>query len=111
MKKKALSFFALCSLLNTCELFAGEEIQKYDQVKTIGSLGLGVGFDYGGFGSRVEVNIVKHAAAFIGLGYNLDVFGVNAGFSLKLLPEYKVTPTLQAMYGFNGVATNSGVQV
>lgn len=60
MKNKSLLFLALSSLFNINQLYAQEASLK-PEAKTIGSLGLGVGFDYGGFGSRVEVNIVEHA--------------------------------------------------
>jgi hypothetical protein len=66
-------------------------------------LGLGGGFDYGGFGGRLEFLPTSHFGLFGGLGYNLLSVGWNLGASYKFLPNAKVSPTVCAFYGYNAV--------
>ncbi|MDR2145414.1 MAG: hypothetical protein LBE91_03005 [Tannerella sp.] len=67
-------------------------------------LGVGYGFDYGGlFGGKFEFLPVKHFGLFAGAGYNLLSIGWNAGGTLKILPDKKVSPNLMLMYGYNAV--------
>ncbi len=78
----------------------------YSQVTskpTILYFGLGAGLDYGGLGVKAEFMPVKHIGIFAGAGYNFCKIGYNGGVSWKLLPDKKSTPTLMAMYGYNGV--------
>lgn len=65
--------------------------------------GIGVGFDYGGFGIRTEYQPVKYMGIFGGLGYNLSDPSFNVGVSFKILPDKMVIPVVTAMYGYNGV--------
>ena len=66
-------------------------------------LGLGVGLDYGGLGMKAEFLPSKHIGIFGGAGYNLAELAWNAGLSVKILPDKKVSPTIIGMYGYNGV--------
>ena len=66
-------------------------------------LGIGVGFDYGGLGMKAEFVPSKHIGIFGGAGYNLAELAWNAGLSVKILPDKKVSPTIVGMYGYNGV--------
>ena len=67
-------------------------------------LGIGAGFDYGGFGGKLEYSPVSHFGLFGGLGYNLLSVGWNLGASYKFLPNAKFSPTVCASYGYNAVS-------
>ncbi len=66
-------------------------------------LGLGIGFDYGGIGGKLEYLPIKQLGLFGGLGYNLLSAGWNVGATYKILPNKRVSPNLIAFYGYNGV--------
>jgi hypothetical protein len=66
-------------------------------------IGMGIGFDYGGVGSKVEYLPVKHVGVFLAAGYNLLSVGWNLGVTCKLIPDKRVSPNLVAMYGYNAV--------
>lgn len=65
--------------------------------------GLGTGMDYGGIGGKLEYLPVKYIGLYAGIGTNLLTIGINGGISLKVLPNSKITPVIQGMYGYNGV--------
>ena len=72
---------------------------KYDQF----TLGIGFGFDYGGFGGNATYYPQKNLGVFFGGGYALAGFGYNAGLRYRFLPKNpasKFTPFLTAMYGY-----------
>lgn len=63
--------------------------------------GLGMGFEYGSLGCKIEYLPLRHIGGFIGLGYNFVGPGLNAGASIKMLPDKKITPVIVGMYGTN----------
>ena len=67
------------------------------------NFGLGLGIDYGGFGTRFTVLPDKHVMLFIALGYNLNDLGVNAGGGYLITPDKKFCPYFIGMYGYNAV--------
>jgi hypothetical protein len=67
-------------------------------------LGFGSGFDYGGFGGKLEYSPVRHWGLFGGLGYNLLSLGWNVGISYDFLPDATVSPTICTFYGYNAVS-------
>jgi hypothetical protein len=67
------------------------------------TFGLGIGLDFGGFGSRLTISPTKSVGLFAGFGYNLVGIGFNGGVRFRLAPAKRVNPTLLAMYGYNGV--------
>jgi len=71
-------------------------------------LGVGMGFDYGGVGGKIEYLPVKHFGLFGGLGYDLLSAGWNVGATYKILPDNKVSPNLMLFYGYNGVTKVNG---
>ncbi|MDR3236239.1 MAG: hypothetical protein LBT48_05860 [Prevotellaceae bacterium] len=102
MKKKILLItVAFCAMATA--MYA-QDIKREETTY----LGVGFGFDYGGFGGKIEVLPVKYLGLFAGLGYNLSSIGWNVGASAKLLPNSKVTPTLSAFYGYNAVLVIKG---
>jgi len=70
-------------------------------------VGPGLGLEYGGIGGKVEYVPVKYLGIFGGAGYNIAGLGWNAGVSYKILPGSKVTPIIDAMYGYNAVIESS----
>ncbi|MDR0754315.1 MAG: hypothetical protein LBF04_02890 [Prevotellaceae bacterium] len=70
-------------------------------------LGLGIGFDYGGIGGKIEYLPTKHFGLFGGLGYNFLSIGWNAGVTYKIQPDKKVSPNLMVFYGYNAVFTGN----
>jgi len=71
-------------------------------------MGIGTGLDYGGIGLKGEIVTFPYLGIFAGLGYNFQGLGANGGLSFKALPFKRVSPTVQAMYGYNAVITVKG---
>ncbi len=67
------------------------------------NIGLGVGLDYGGFGSRVTYNVSPRIGAFGCLGYNLDALGYNIGVQFREPISERFTLFVNGMYGYNAV--------
>lgn len=67
------------------------------------SFGLGAGLDYGGFGGQLHCRAARPLAVFLGGGYALAGFGLNAGVEGRVIPDARWCPILSAMYGYNAV--------
>lgn len=65
--------------------------------------GIGLGLDYGGIGFKAEFLPAKDIGIFAGAGANFNGVGFNGGLSWKILPDKKVTPFINVMYGYNAV--------
>jgi len=89
-------------------LFSVSLVTCYGQDK--GHFGLGVGLDYGGFGTKFTFLPAPKLGLFAGLGYNLIGLGYNLGATFRTAPDNKVCPTLTAMYGYNAVIKLSGYE-
>jgi hypothetical protein len=101
--KLKLSMLAICLIMSST-LFAQVEAPEEtvsEEKKTY--LGIGIGFDYGGFGGKIEHLPTKHVGFFAGLGYNLSSLGCNIGLDYKFSPDKKTSLNLLAMYGYNAV--------
>lgn len=72
-------------------------------------MGIGAGQEYGGLGLKAEYLAVPSLAVFLGFGYNLVTPAYNAGLSYKILPSKRITPTIQAMYGYNAAIKIKGI--
>jgi hypothetical protein len=72
------------------------------------NLGIGAGFDYGGFGGQLSYLPVARVALFGALGYNLAGAGYNLGAKLNFPTEKKVEWHMTAMYGYNAVLVVKG---
>ncbi len=70
--------------------------------------GVGLGLDYGGIGLKLTLNPTEVVSLFVGLGYNLNKIGYNAGFEFNFTPKARTTPFLSAMYGYNAVLIYPG---
>jgi len=81
--------------------------QEYDPVTTIPdkvAIGLGRGFDFGGYGANLTVYINKNLGLFAGGGYANVGFGFNGGAKVRFIPykpNYKLNSFLLLMYGYN----------
>ena len=102
MKEKLKSIILISAFL-----FAGKSIQAQSNEQHV-FLGAGLGFEYGGFGAKVEYLPVKNFGLFGGLGYNLLTAGWNLGATYKMLPDKKVSPNIMLLYGYNGVSKVEG---
>lgn len=63
----------------------------------------GMGIDYGGIGGRLTYLPIKYFGLFGSAGYNFVGFGYNVGVTARILPDKKICPTLNVMYGYNSV--------
>lgn len=71
------------------------------------SIGIGGGFDYGGFGGNLMYYPVKSVALFGGVGYAAGL-GLNAGLKFRIVPkkpDVKFHPYGMVMYGYNAAIT------
>lgn len=67
------------------------------------AIGIGMGLDYGGFGSRITITPGGPVGLFMGLGYNLDELSYNVGTEIRFNPQKRSTVILTGMYGYNSV--------
>jgi hypothetical protein len=75
------------------------------------TIGIGLGFDYGGIGANLTTYASKNFALFGGLGYAIADVGFNVGAKIRLAPESRVAPFLTGMYGYNAaVAVTNATQ-
>ena len=65
------------------------------------SLGIGLGFDYGGVGVSGLVYPHNNIGVFVGGGYAIAGFGYNAGVKARLTKNARFHPYFTAMYGYN----------
>lgn len=100
--KKTIKMIALgvISVIAMPKAFAQENNQVY--------LGLGLGFDYGGIGAKIEYLPVKNVGVFAGLGYNILGVGWNVGATYKIMPDKKVSINPMVFYGYNGGSEVTG---
>jgi hypothetical protein len=78
------------------------------QGKPVGSFGLGIGLDYGGFGGRFTLNPSKYVGIFAAGGYVVAGFGYNVGLTTRLAPDKRTVPIFSFMYGYNAAIKVSG---
>ena len=81
--------------------------EKYEQM----TLGIGAGFDYGGFGGNLTYYPQKNLGVFFGGGYVVAGFGYNAGLKYRFLPKNfrsEFAPFLIGMYGYYSAVHVSG---
>ncbi|MDR1678623.1 MAG: hypothetical protein LBR81_02485 [Prevotellaceae bacterium] len=93
--------------LSTVFLFAIMGISAQDTNQE-GFAGIGLGFDYGGLGAKIEYLPSPYIGIVGSVGYNLAAIGYNIGASFKVLPSKRVSPTLTVLYGYNAVLKVEG---
>jgi len=108
MKKNLLCALCFCVLLNF-STFAQNDRGSEERIPDVVSLGLGLGFDYGGIGGNITVYPQQNVGLFFGGGYVIAGFGYNAGVRLRLIPKKAsaVDPFFMAMYGYNAAVVVS----
>lgn len=72
------------------------------------TFGVGVGFDYGGFGLNFAAAPQQNIILFGGVGYAIAGAGYNFGAKFRLTPSHKFTPFIMGMYGYNAAVAVSG---
>ncbi len=73
------------------------------------AIGIGAGFDYGGFGFNLIGYPQKNIGVFVGAGFAIAGIGFNAGVKYRILPGKLFSPYIVGMYGYNAAVavTNS----
>ena len=92
--KKIVVFAVVICLFTGSYAFS----QNYEQKVYLGP---GFGLDYGGLGVKVEYLPIKYVGIYGGVGYNFLSVGWNAGATVKILPDKKVSPNFMVFYGYN----------
>jgi hypothetical protein len=72
-------------------------------------LGVGMGLDYGGFGTRLTYTPIEQVGVFGSLGYNLNSLGYNLGAQFRIPVKKRFMGYLTAMYGYNAVLKVEGL--
>ncbi len=85
------------------------ENYKVEPQGTIVKFGVGIGLDFGGLiGGRLTFTPVPKLGIFGALGYNLHKASYNTGLTYKFRPDKRVSPYVNAMYGYNAVIIVDG---
>ncbi|MDR1983437.1 MAG: hypothetical protein LBQ28_01230 [Prevotellaceae bacterium] len=107
IKKLSIAIFMFgavnCVFAQTLETSEISETSETSQTNLY--LGVGIGFDFGGLGGKIEYLPAKNFGLFAGLGYNMSSLGWNVGATYKISPEKKISPNLMLFYGYNAVFT------
>lgn len=101
--KKFTILLCLCLAFVTINLKA-QNFKSFPVQTDTFSIGLGAGFDFGGFGGNVLVYPSKNFGLFAGVGYVIAGVGYNIGAKYRLVSKKetaKVFPFAVAMYGYN----------
>src|SRR5215467_12201607 len=108
MKKSLLVMFCFCVLLSYSTLAQNRQNDE-ERIPDVVSLGLGLGFDYGGIGANVTVYPTKNIGLFFGGGYVIAGFSYNAGLRYRFISKKPsvVDPFFMAMYGYNAAVAVS----
>lgn len=101
----------ICALAHqTCAQYYQKQETRAESDKV--SLGVGLGFDYGGVGINGLVYPQKNLGVFIGGGYALAGFGYNVGLKARLTSNARFHPYATAMYGYNtAIAVTNATQL
>lgn len=106
MKKTLLVL--VCAILLALNLNA-QNFREVPAPSSQTSLGIGIGLDYGGYGTNMLVYPAKNVGVFGGIGYALIGVGVNAGVKLRIPSKKHYTdPYFLAMYGYNSAIKVKG---
>lgn len=102
-----MRFLALPFVLAFCLLTSVSVAQEEFGTSQF-NIGLGLGLDYGGLGTRITIIPDPSFGAFAAVGYNFADIGYNIGGNYYFLPTQKVCPYVTAMYGYNAVTLVEG---
>ena len=72
------------------------------------TIGPGLGLDFGGLGVQLSGRPVPMLNLLLGVGYNLNGAGINAGVAWRMLPHKRFCPYLVGLYGYNAVIAIRG---
>lgn len=105
MKTLRASFIMVVGLLCATIAYAQPDYSsgEYDKV----SIGLGLGFDYGGIGANLLAYPQKNIGLFFGAGYAFAGVGYNGGMKFRFATKSRVHPYLIGMYGYNAAISVS----
>lgn len=99
--KKLTILLLLAISLKVCAQEADSINVKADKF----SFGLGMGFDYGGFGANLVFYPTQNFGLFAGAGYAMYGMGKNGGVKIRFnaAESNRIKPYITAMYGYNAV--------
>ncbi len=72
------------------------------------TIGPGLGIDFGGLGAQLSGRPMPMLNLLLGVGYNLNGAGINAGAAWRVLPHRRCCPYLVGLYGYNAVIAARG---
>lgn len=64
-------------------------------------IGIGVGLNYGGFGTNISLSPDPHISGDFILGYNLDKVVAGGGLSINFMPKALYNPCIRGFYAYN----------
>jgi hypothetical protein len=110
---QAIIALAILTITNFISINSYAQRRFADEPTTVDrfAFGLGLGFDYGGFGANVIGYPQKNIGIFLGVGYALIGAGYNCGLKFRFLAHDKpprTVPYLTGMYGYNAAVGVSG---
>lgn len=88
-------------------LHAQEDVADRMAPATI-TIGPGLGLDFGGLGVQLSGRPLPMLNLLLGVGYNLNGAGINAGAAWRVLPKKRFCPYLVGLYGYNAVIAVRG---
>ena len=103
MKKGLLSTLLLIALNLFVNAQSNQSNNAIFHEKT--TIGVGAGLDFGGLGVNWQYYPNRKLGVFVGVGYPLQVFGVDIGMKYRFYKSNtspKVIPFVTAMFGYNG---------
>ncbi|MCC6401613.1 MAG: hypothetical protein IT227_12690 [Flavobacteriales bacterium] len=92
---------AVCSA--SCGLLLAQETATDRVEPATMTIGPGIGLDFGGLGVQVSGRPLPALNLLLGVGYNLNGAGINAGAAWRMLPKKRFCPYLVGLYGYNAV--------
>jgi hypothetical protein len=97
-----ISIVLLFVVSNRCQA------QIIDSVVDKLTIGVGAGYDFGGYGGNAIYYVERSIGLFAGVGYAIAGVGVNAGVKLRVLTSRSttlITPFIIGMYGYYAQAS------
>lgn len=107
MRKIILFIFLL--LIGSVYRSQAQKMEREPGAYDMFSMGIGAGFDYGGFGFNITGYPQKNIGLFAGAGYAIAGIGFNGGVKYRMIPGKLFSPYVVGMYGYNAAVavTNS----
>ena len=101
---KAFYIISLAILLSVSNSFSQDNITNTDtsEIKSNTpklTFGIGLGIDYGGFGTQFKVKFFNAIEAYMGIGHNTNNFNISIGTSVSFFKKSFLQPKFSLTYG------------